>query len=70
MPKQPKPRAKNPAKRTHQTMGINLPLDIWQLLHQVALNRALKRGGRASVSAILVGLVERHRKELERELGG
>ena len=36
-------------------MGINLPIDIWQLLHRVALARALKGGGRTSISALLVG---------------
>ena len=70
MPKASKPKAKTPADRTHQTMGINLPLELWHLLHHVALKRSLHRGGRASVSAILVELVQRHRKEFEKELGG
>jgi len=70
MPKPPKAKTKNPADRSHQTMGINLPIDIWQLLHRVALARALKGGGRTSISALLVDLVQRHRKELEKELNG
>jgi predicted CopG family antitoxin len=56
--------------RSHVTSGINLPVDIYELLNRVAFRRALKRGGRPSVSALLVDLVERHRKELEKELEG
>jgi PAS domain-containing protein len=43
---------------------------IYQLLNRVAFSRSLKNGGRPSVSALLVSLVEKHRKELEKELGG
>ena len=56
--------------RPNRTTGINLPEDVWILLNRVAFERARKFGGRASVSALLVDLVERHRKELERELSG
>jgi hypothetical protein len=63
----PKP-APEKAERSHITSGINLPLDIYQLLNRVAFQRALKRGGRPSVSALIVDLVEQHRKELEKEL--
>lgn len=52
----------------YKTTGINLPADIWELLNRVAFERAKERGGRPSVSALLVDLVQRHRKELEREL--
>ena len=58
------------SERTHKTTGINLPVEIWELLNRVAFERAKKYGGRASVSALLVDLVERHRKELEKELKG
>ena len=58
------------ADRSHVTSGINLPVDIYELLNRVAFKRSLERGGRPSVSALLVDLVQRHRKELERELGG
>jgi hypothetical protein len=34
-------------------------------LNRVAFHRAQTRGGRPSVSALLVDLVEQHRKELE-----
>jgi hypothetical protein len=71
MPKQPKaskpPRAEI-VNRTHRTTGINLPADVWELLNRVAFERAKKYGGRPSVSALLVDLIQGHRKELEREL--
>ncbi len=57
-----------PVERTHQTTGINLPIALWSLLNRVAFNRALRQGGRPSVSALLVELIEKHRKELEKEL--
>ena len=62
-----KPEPEEP-ERSHITSGINLPFDVYQLLNRVAFQRALKRGGRPSVSALLVDLVQRHRKELEKEL--
>jgi hypothetical protein len=52
----------------YKTTGINLPLDIWELLNRVAFERAKKFGGRPSVSALLVQLVQRNRKALEKEL--
>jgi hypothetical protein len=55
-------------KGANMTTAINLPASMWELLRRVAFNRALKRGGRASVSAVLVDLVERNRRELEKEL--
>ena len=72
MPKRtttPKPMPEQ-SERTHVTSGINLPVDIYQLLNRLAFARSLKVGGRPSVSALLVDLVQRHRKELEKELGG
>jgi hypothetical protein len=72
MEKQPKTRSKaraqEIAEKTHRTTGINLPADIWELLNRVAFTRSKTYGGRASVSALLVELVQRHRKELEKEL--
>ena len=68
MPKRiPKPKPGTP-ERSHVTSGINLPVDIYELLNRVAFKRALKYGGRPSVSGLLVDLVERHRKALEKEL--
>lgn len=52
----------------YKTTGINLPFDVWELLNRVAFTRAKVRGGRPSVSGLLVDLVQRHRKELEKEL--
>jgi hypothetical protein len=72
MPKRTTPSKPAPdqAERTHVTSGINLPVEIYQLLNRVAFSRSLKNGGRPSVSALLVSLVEKHRKELEKELEG
>jgi hypothetical protein len=55
-------------KSANMTTAINLPTSMWELLRRVAFARAIKHGGRASVSAVLVDLVERNRKELEKEL--
>jgi len=55
-------------QRTHRTTGINLPNETWLLLRQVALARSVRSGRGSSVSALLVDLVDRHRKELEKEL--
>jgi hypothetical protein len=67
MAKQHKPKAVE-IERSHRTTGINLPEDVWVLLNRVAFERARKYGGRPSVSALLLELVQRHRKELEQEL--
>ena len=70
MPKRiSKPEPERP-ERSHVTSGINLPVDIYELLNRVAFQRSLKRGGRPSVSGLIVDLVQRHRKELEKELAG
>ena len=53
----------------YKTTGINLPADTWELLNRCAFYLAKKFGARPSVSALLVDLVQRHRKELEKELG-
>jgi predicted CopG family antitoxin len=50
-----------------QTTTIHIPREYWFLLRRVTLRRALKRGGRVTISDVVVELVERHRKELERE---
>ena len=54
--------------RPYKTTGVHLPADQWELLNRVAFERARTKGGRASVSALLVAMIERHRKELEKEL--
>jgi hypothetical protein len=56
------------ASRPYKTTGIHLPADLWELLNRVAFERARTKGGRASVSALLVEMIERHRKALEPEL--
>jgi hypothetical protein len=60
---EPKPR-----ERPYKTTGVHLPADLWELLNRVAFERAKTRGGRASVSALLVDMIEEHRKVLELEL--
>ena len=52
----------------YKTTGLHLPTDLWELLNRTAFERSRTKGGRASASAIIVELIERHRKELEREL--
>jgi len=49
------------------TTAIHIPRPTWTLLRAVAFRRAQDGGGRASVSKLIAELVERHRKELERE---
>jgi hypothetical protein len=60
--------ASKPEDRTHRTTGINLPTETWELLRRVAFERSRKSGGCGSVSALLVELVERHKRELQKEL--
>ena len=55
-------------ERPYKTTGLHLPADLWELLNRVAFERSRTRGGRASVSALLVDMIEHHRKELEKEL--
>ena len=54
--------------RPYKTTAVHLPADQWELLNRVAFERARTRGGRASVSALLVAMIDRHRKELQKEL--
>lgn len=61
-------RALAPKERPYKTTGVHLPADLWELLNRVAFERARTRGGRASVSALLVEMIERDRKALELEL--
>jgi hypothetical protein len=63
-----RPTTSKPEDRTHRTTGINLPTETWELLRRVAFERSRKSGGRGSVSALLVELVERHKRELRKEL--
>jgi predicted DNA-binding protein len=51
----------------YKTTGFRLPKSLWELLNRVAFERTRTKGG-ASVPALLVELVERHKKELEKEL--
>jgi hypothetical protein len=51
------------------TSAMHLPKATLQLLRKVAVARAGQRGGRPSVSGVLVELVEQHRAELQAEIG-
>jgi hypothetical protein len=57
------------SERPYKTTGVHLPTDLWELLNRVAFERARTKGGRASVSALLVAMIEKNRKALELELG-
>jgi len=52
-----------------RTTGINLPVEIHALMKAVAMKNQREHGGRASVSGVVVGLVEKHRAALEKEAG-
>jgi len=54
--------------RPYKTTGVHIPADLWELLNRVAFERARTKGGRASVSALLVAMIERNRRALEKEL--
>jgi hypothetical protein len=49
------------------TTAVHIPRATHDLLRRVAFKRALAKGGRASVSALLAQIVERYRRELEAE---
>ena len=51
------------------TTAIHIPRYTWNLLRAVAFHRAQDSGGRVSVSKLIAELVERHRGELEDEIG-
>jgi hypothetical protein len=55
-------------ERRYKTTGVHLPVDLWELLNLVAFERARTKGGRASVSALLVDMIEGRRRELQKEL--
>ena len=52
-----------------RTTGINLPADVHALLRAVSLKRAKEKGGRPSVSAVIVELVRARERELRKEAG-
>ncbi len=77
-------RAEQAARQTHElerrktavsstdkvTTAMYIPRATWVLLRAVAFKRAQETGDRPSVSALVGELVERHREELEDEIGG
>lgn len=62
-----KPGAREAVPPGMVTTAVYLPREDLALLRRVAVERANKIGGRLSVSDVLRGLVERHRRELEAE---
>ena len=48
--------------------SIHLPRELLRLLRIAAAERADRHGGRPSVSAVVVDVLERHRDEIEAEL--
>jgi hypothetical protein len=59
------PATVGPTKGDTLTTAIHIRRDHWDLLRRAAFARAMSQGGRASVSAVLTDLIERHRDELE-----
>ena len=51
------------------TSAMHLPKATLQLLRKVAVAPAGQRGGRPSVSGVIVDLVEQHRAEFQKEIG-
>lgn len=51
------------------TTAVHLTKDQLALLRRVAVERAIRTGKRPSVSDVLRDLIERHRRELEAEIG-
>jgi hypothetical protein len=49
------------------TTAVHISIEDLALLRRVAVERANRGGGRLSVSDVLRGLIERHRRELEAE---
>jgi len=60
--------APKPLQSTFRTTGINVAAATLTLLRRVAFERSLRSAGRASVSALLVELVDRQKSELEKGL--
>ena len=57
-----------PVVREMTTSTLHLPAALLELLRMVAVRRATASGGRPSVSAVVVEIMDRHRPALEAEL--
>ncbi len=66
-PKAAKEPAKSPASDVAVQTSINLPRDLFVALRMAAVARADQLGGRPSVSAIVVEILQRHRGEIIQE---
>ena len=66
--------AKRPAKKDQPeeemlTTAIYIPKRTHELIEAVAFKRRKERGGRMSISGVIVDLVEENRKQLTKEAG-
>ena len=50
--------------------SIHIPKSMLTLLRIAAIKRAEREGGRPSVSNVIRDLLERHRREIEKEANG
>ena len=57
-----------PADIDMRVTSIHIPRSLLRLLRMAAADRADRQGGRPSVSAVIVDVLERHRDEIEAEL--
>lgn len=57
-----------PQKSNYRTTGRHIPSELWDLIGRLDSEWSRFKGGRASESALVVELLERHRDELEKKL--
>jgi hypothetical protein len=55
-------------KADYVATAIHIPKEMLNMLRLVAAYRANREGGRASVSNVIVQIIEGHRQELEAEI--
>ncbi len=66
-----KPRAAPPVDTSADAItSIHIPKAMLTLLRIAAIKRAEREGGRPSVSNVICDLLERHRREIEKEANG
>lgn len=62
------PAAAGEPRERHVTTAIHVPKRTLDLLVEVAGKRKIRLGGRASVSAVIVSVIEAQREALEQEI--
>ena len=65
VPKTAEADAAAPPPDSMRVTSIHLPRELLRLLRIAAAERADRHGGRPSVSAVIVDVLERHRAEIE-----